>query len=199
MHPDKGLRKRSRGRAAGMPLQIAAKMTELAERQYFVDRVEPLLGGEIEFVGELGRVEKYDFLKDAVCLLNPIRWDEPFGMVMIEAMACGTPVIANNRGSVSEIIDDGDTGFICHDEASLVASLRKVTTLNRSHCRVAVEQRFSSQRMARDHIDLYRRIISGEVDPPNANRPRATGYPSPGFGREQHSHRSMKVPESAPT
>ena len=114
-------RRSSAARAAGMPLRIAAKMTELAEREYFNTRVAPHLGGDIEYVGELGRLEKYDLLKDAVCLLNPIRWAEPFGMVMIEAMACGTPVVTNDRGSAPEIVDDGDTGFLCDDESSLVA------------------------------------------------------------------------------
>ena len=97
----------------------------------------PHLGGDIEYVGELGRLDKYDLLKDAVCLLNPIRWAEPFGMVMIEAMAVRSPVVTNNRGSAPEIVDHGDTGFLCDDESSLVASLHKVTTLDRSHCRAA--------------------------------------------------------------
>jgi glycosyltransferase involved in cell wall biosynthesis len=199
MDPNKGIEDAIlAARAAGMPLRIAAKMTELAEREYFNTRVAPLLGGDIECVGELGRIEKYDLLKDAVCLLNPIRWAEPFGMVMIEAMACGTPVVTNDRGSASEIVDDGITGFLCKDESSLVASLHKVTSLNRSHCRVAVEQRFSSHRMAADHIALYRRIISGAVDPANTDRPRATGHRNPGFRGAQHSHRSMKTSGSAP-
>jgi len=198
MHPNKGIEDAiMAARVAGMPLRIAAKMTELAEREYFNSRVAPLLGGDIECVGELGRVEKYDLLKDAVCLLNPIRWAEPFGMVMIEAMACGTPVITNNRGSASEIVDHGQTGFLCDDGSSLVASLHKVTSLNRSHCRVAVEQRFSSQRMAADHVALYRRVISGAMDPANTDRPRAANHGNPGFAGAQHNHRSMKTSGSA--
>ena len=199
MHPNKGIEDAIlAARVAGMPLRIAAKMTELTEREYFNTRVAPLLGGDIECVGELGRIEKYDLLKDAVCLLNPIRWDEPFGMVMIEAMACGTPVVTNDRGSASEIIDEGVTGFLCSDEASLVASLHKVTSLNRSHCRAAVEQRFSSRRMAADHIALYRRLISGAVPMPD---PDQLGFVSPGGPRQegaQHSRRSVKTSGSVP-
>jgi glycosyltransferase involved in cell wall biosynthesis len=156
-------------------------MTELAEREYFNDRVAPHLGGDIECVGELGRIEKYDFLKDAVCLLNPIQWAEPFGMVMIEAMACGTPVVTNNRGSASEIVDHGETGFFCEDESSLVRALHKVTSLNRSRCRVAVEQRFSSHRMVADHIALYRRIISGAVEAADPDQARSTSPRIPRF------------------
>jgi glycosyltransferase involved in cell wall biosynthesis len=192
MHPNKGIEEAiTAARTAGIPLRIAAKMTEPAEREYFMSRVAPRLGGDIEVVGELGRVEKYDLLKDATCLLNPIRWAEPFGMVMIEAMACGTPVITNSRGSAPEIVDDGETGFLCNDESSLVASLHKVTALNRSYCRAAVERRFSSHRMAADHIALYRRIISGEVDAADPGQPRATGRKGPQFGGVHNSHRSM--------
>jgi glycosyltransferase involved in cell wall biosynthesis len=192
MHPNKGIEEAiTAARTAGMPLRIAAKMTEPAEREYFMSRVAPRLGGDIEVVGELGRVEKYDLLKDATCLLNPIRWAEPFGMAMIEAMACGTPVITNSRGSAPEIINDGETGFLCNDESSLVASLHKVTALNRSYCRAAVERRFSSHRMAADHIALYRRIISWEVDATDPGQPRSTGRKSPQYGEVHHSHRSM--------
>jgi glycosyltransferase involved in cell wall biosynthesis len=198
MHPNKGIEEAiMAARAAGMPLRIAAKMTELAEREYFMSRVLPRLGGDIEFVGELGRNEKYDLLKDAVCLLNPIRWAEPFGMVMIEAMACGTPVVTNDRGSASEIVDDGETGFLCDDESSLIGSLLKVTSLKRSRCRAVVEQRFSSHRMAADHIALYRHIISGAEDCPDTDLPRPTGHKSAGIEGAQHSHRSMKMLGSA--
>ncbi len=176
MHPDKGIEEAiAAARAAGMPLRIAAKMTEFAEREYFNTRVAPHLDDEIEYVGELGRSDKYDLLKDAVCLLNPIRWDEPFGMVMIEAMACGTPVVTNERGSASEIVDHGETGFLCDDEPSLVSSLHKVTSLDRSRCRAAVEQRFSSNRMAADHIALYRRLISGVADCPDTDTDQRRG------------------------
>jgi glycosyltransferase involved in cell wall biosynthesis len=198
MHPNKGIEEAIvAARTAGMPLRIAAKMSEPAEREYFMARVEPYLGGDIEYIGELSRAEKYRFLKDAVCLLNPIRWAEPFGMVMIEAMACGTPVVTNNRGSASEIVDDGETGFLCDDTDSLVRALRRVETLNRSRSREAVEQRFSSQRMAADHIALYRRAIAGDADCPDTDHLRHGARRIPEFEGSQHNHRSIKTPGSA--
>ena len=197
MHPNKGIEEAIvAARTAGMPLRIAAKMSEPAEREYFRARVGPHLGGDIEYIGELSRAEKYDFLKDAVCLLNPIRWAEPFGMVMIEAMACGTPVVTNNRGSASEIVDDSETGFLCDDTDSLVRALRRVETLNRSRSREAVERRFSSQRMAADHIALYRRAIAGGADCPDINHLRHGAHRIPEFEGGQHNSRSIKTPGS---
>ncbi len=194
MHPDKGVEEAiATARAAGMPLRIAAKMTESAEHEYFNARVAPRLGGEIEYVGELSRSEKYGLLKEAVCLLNPIRWAEPFGMVMIEAMACGTPVVTHDRGSASEIVEHGVTGFLCDDDAPLVEALDNVASLSRSRCRTAVELRFSSHRMAADHIALYRRIVSGAVA---AAQPMPASRRSPRFGEIQHSRR-MKMSGSA--
>ena len=197
MHPSKGIEEAIvAARTTGMPLRIAAKMSEPAEREYFMARVVPHLGGDIEYIGELGRAEKYNFLKDAVCLLNPIRWDEPFGMVMIEAMACGTPVVTSNRGSASEIVDEGETGFLCDDTDSLVKALRRVEALNRSRSREVVEQRFSSQRMAADHIALYHRAIAGSADCPDADHPRHGARRMPEFEGGRHDHRSIKTPGS---
>jgi glycosyltransferase involved in cell wall biosynthesis len=165
MHPDKGIETAiAAARVAGMPLRIAAKMSEPAEREYFAASVEPDLGSDIEFLGELNRNEKYDLLKDAVCLLNPIRWAEPFGMVMIEALACGTPIVANDCGSASEIVDEGETGYLCDDLGSLGRALRKVQGLDRSHCRAIAEERFSSRRMVAEHIAVYQRAIEGITD-----------------------------------
>ena len=118
-------------------------------------------------------------------------------MVMIEAMACGTPVVTNDRGSATEIVDQGETGFLCDDESSLVGALHKVTSLKRSRCRAVVEQRFSSHRMAADHIALYRRIISGAEDCPDTDPSRPTSHTSPGSEGAQHSHRSIKTVGSA--
>jgi len=178
MHPDKGIEGAiAAARAAGIPLRIAAKMSEPAEREYFNTCVAGGIGGDIEYVGELNREEKYDLLKDAVCLLNPIRWEEPFGMVMIEALACGTPVVATDRGSAPEIVAEGETGFICHDHDSLVRALGRVEVLDRRHCRAVAERRFSSRRMVVEHIAVYRRAITG-TDVPDAD-PQA---PSIGTG-----------------
>jgi glycosyltransferase involved in cell wall biosynthesis len=194
MHPNKGIEEAIvAARTTGMPLRIAAKMSEPAEREYFMARVVPHLGVDIEYVGELNRVEKYNFLKDAVCLLSPIRWDEPFGMVMIEAMACGTPVVTNNRGSASEIVDDGETGFLCDDTDSLVTALRRVESLNRCGCREVVERRFSSHRMAADHVALYRRAIAESADCSDSDHPRQGVRSKPGF---KHDHRSIQTPRS---
>ncbi len=199
MHPDKGVEEAIvAARAAGMPLRVAAKMTESAEREYFNTHVAPKLGGDIEFVGELGRSEKYDLLKDAVCLLNPIRWVEPFGMVMIESMACGTPVVTNNRGSASEIVDHGETGFLCDDDSLLVEALHKVASLNRSACRMAVERRYSSQRMVADHIALYRHVIGDALDPAENDQPTAARRRSPRAPELEHNHRSRKSSGSMP-
>jgi glycosyltransferase involved in cell wall biosynthesis len=147
-------------RAAGLPLQIAAKMREREERAYFAERVEPLLGGDVQYLGEVGGDDKLGLLGDACCLLNPIAWDEPFGMVMIEALACGTPVVATPRGAAPEIVDDGVTGFLRSDIAGLAAAVARVGELDRHACRQAVKERFSMTRLAEDHLDLYQRVLA---------------------------------------
>ncbi|MGA2932144.1 MAG: glycosyltransferase family 4 protein [Acidimicrobiales bacterium] len=193
MHPDKGIEEAiAAAQAAGMRLRIAAKMTEPFEREYFTAHVAPHIGGGIEFIGELGRTEKYDFLKEATCLLNPIRWAEPFGMVMIEALACGTPIVANDRGSVSEIVDDRETGYLCRDFGSLTRALQRVGDLDRSHCRAVAEQRFSSRRMVEEHIGLYRRTIENNRDCPETARRPAVGETT-GLERSTRGHRSRKT------
>jgi glycosyltransferase involved in cell wall biosynthesis len=148
-------------RAAGVPLVIAAKLNESAEHEYFEQCVRPLLGAGVEYVGEVGQVEKKDLLGGARCLLNPIAWPEPFGMVMIEALACGTPVVATPCGAVPEIVRDGVTGFICQNEEALVVALDRVNGIDRSACRRAVESHFSARRMVDDHVLLYEQVIAG--------------------------------------
>ncbi|MET0145199.1 MAG: glycosyltransferase family 4 protein [Ilumatobacteraceae bacterium] len=161
MSPDKGVDVAARvARAAGMPLKIAAKLAEPAEREFYRARVEPLLGGDIEYVGEIGGEDKRALLGSAVCLLNPLRWAEPFGMAMIEAMATGTPVVATPCGSVPEIVDDGVTGFIRGTEPALAAALGQVADLDRAACRRVVAERFSVQRMAAEHVELFERLVA---------------------------------------
>ena len=156
MSPDKGVHRAiAVARAAGMPLRIAAKMREKDEFEYFNQRIEPQLGGEIEYLGEVGGQAKLRLLADAACLLNPISWPEPFGMVMVEALACGTPVVSTRHGAAPEIVEDGCTGFLRSDIDSLIAATRQVTRLSRSECRAAAEIRFSAKRMARDHVAIY--------------------------------------------
>lgn len=166
MSPDKGITTAIEvAHRAGVPLRIAAKMHEPPELEYFETIVRPLLGPSDEFLGELTRPQKAQLLGGALALLNPIAWDEPFGLVMIEALAAGTPVIATPRGSVPEIVDDGVTGLIRDTIADLADALTRVGELDRAACRRAVEARFSSRRMAADHVALY-----GEVHAARAAR-----------------------------
>ena len=167
MSPDKGVHVAVRvARAAGVPLKIGAKMAERAEREYFHREVEPYLGGDIEYLGEVGGSTKLQLLADAHCLLNPIAWAEPFGMVMIEALACGTPVVATPCGSVPELIDDGVTGFVRADESELAHALHDVGVLDRSRCRKTAAERFSGARMTAEHLDVYQRAAEGASPQP---------------------------------
>jgi glycosyltransferase involved in cell wall biosynthesis len=161
MCPEKGIPAAIRvARRAGIPLRIAAKMSEAAELLYFERCVKPLLGGDIEFLGELGGADKAHLLGSAVCLLNPIEWPEPFGMVMVEALACGTPVVATPMGAAPEIVEHGVTGFVCFDEGSLAAAVAEAACLDRNECRRAVAQRFSADRMVADHLSLYEQVLA---------------------------------------
>lgn len=145
----------------GLPLKIAAKV-DPADLDYFNDAIRPLLSKPgIEFVGEIGDEQKSEFLSGAIALLVPIDWPEPFGLVMIEAMACGAPVIAYNRGSVDEIVEDGVTGYVVEDEMSAAAAVRKVASLSRSAIRRRFEERFTARRMAEDYIRVYRKQTEG--------------------------------------
>jgi glycosyltransferase involved in cell wall biosynthesis len=145
---------------AGMPLKIAAKIDGV-DQQYFAERIEPLLASsDVEFIGEIGDERKSEFLGNAAALLFPIAWREPFGLAMIEAMACGTPVIAFGRGSVPEIIDDGVTGFIVDDEDEAAVATRRLNQLDRRRVRGVFNKRFGARRMAQDYLHLYRRLIA---------------------------------------
>ena len=143
----------------GMPLKIAAKVDEV-NREYFEGVVEPLLRDpRIEFMGEIGEGEKEEFLGNAYALLFPIDWPEPFGLVMIEAMACGTPVLAYDRGSVSEVMEQGRTGFVVETLEGALAAARRIPELSRKRCREVFDQRFTADRMARDYLEVYDRVI----------------------------------------
>jgi len=142
---------------AGLPLRIAAKV-DAADREYFERVVVPLLDHPlIEFVGEIGDADKSAFLGGARALLFPIDWPEPFGLVMLEAMACGTPVIARPCGSVSEVVRPGVSGFIADSVPELVEAVSRLDTLDRARCRRDFERRFSVARMVDDYETLYRR------------------------------------------
>jgi glycosyltransferase involved in cell wall biosynthesis len=148
-------------KACGLPLKIAAKVDPV-DRGYFTQRIEPLLDHPlIEYCGEINERQKSEFLGGAMALLFPIDWPEPFGLVMIEALACGTPVVAIRGGSVAEVLDDGVTGFICDDVEEAIAATRRVQTLERRVCRAVFEERFTATRMAQEYIQLYRRLAAG--------------------------------------
>jgi glycosyltransferase involved in cell wall biosynthesis len=176
MTPEKGVAHALRiARAAGVPLRIAAKMREPAERAYFEAEVRPLLTREHEYIGEVSDAEKYVFLADAFALLNPIDWSEPFGLAMVEALATGTPVIATPRGSALEIVRPGVNGYLgTADELARLLPL--ASELDRATCRADVEARFSAQRMVEDHVGLYTDILAGHAGP--GRRGSADGTPA---------------------
>ena len=146
---------------AGIPLKMAAKV-DPADRVYYEAAVEPLLNHPlIEFVGEISDAEKNDFVGNAMALVCPYDWPEPFGLVLIEALACGTPVLAYRRGSIPEIIDHGSTGFVCETVDEMIEAVGQVPLLERRRCRAAFDERFTADRMARDYVALYERILEG--------------------------------------
>jgi glycosyltransferase involved in cell wall biosynthesis len=147
---------------SGMPLKIAATIYP-EEREYFTRTLEPLIQAGrplVEFLGEIGQQEKNDLLGHAAAMLFPIEWPEPFGLVMIEALACGTPVIGWRRGSVPEVLDDGLTGYIVDSVEEAVRAVSRIDRLSRATCRRAFEERFDARRMALDYVGVYERVIS---------------------------------------
>ena len=148
---------------AGMKLKIAAKIDRV-DQQYFKEEIEPLLAQpQVEFVGEITEAQKSEFLGNAAGLVFPIAWCEPFGLAMIEAMACGTPVVAMKNGSVPEVVDEGVTGFIVGSEVEAASAARRLHLLDRSQIRQVFEERFTARRMAEDYVSLYGRLIAGSV------------------------------------
>ena len=146
---------------ASMKLKIAAKVDRV-DHEYFKEEIEPLLAQpHVEFVGEIAETQKAEFLGNATGLVFPIAWREPFGLAMIEAMACGTPVVAMRNGSVPEVVDEGVTGFIVASETEAANAARRLHLLDRSRIRQVFEERFTAQRMAADYVALYRRLIAG--------------------------------------
>ena len=144
-----------------MPLKIAAKV-DAADRAYFEADIKPLFDHPlVEYIGEIGEHEKDAFLGHAYALLFPIDWPEPFGLVMIESLACGAPVIAYRQGSVPEILEDGVTGYIVDDLNAATQAVSRVAALSRQRCRQVFEERFSASRMAHDYVQLYQRLITG--------------------------------------
>lgn len=152
--------------AARLPLKVAAKI-DRADREYFERDVAHLFEyPHVQYIGEIGEGEKTHLLADAAALLFPIDWEEPFGLVMIEAMARGTPVIAFRRGSVPEVVEDGVSGFVVDTIAEAVDAVRRLDTLSRARCRAEFERRFTATRMAHDYIDVYRSLLTRRADVP---------------------------------
>lgn len=164
--PEKGVdRAIAISRASGLPLKIAAKIDRV-DRDYYDNHIKPLLNQSgVEFIGEIDDIGKGRFLGEASALLFPINWPEPFGLVMIEAMACGTPILAFADGSVPEVIDEGITGSIISSIDEAPRALRKVLTLDRRKVRQRFEERFSSARMARDYVAVYEKILARRRHP----------------------------------
>jgi glycosyltransferase involved in cell wall biosynthesis len=146
-------------RASGIELRIAAKV-DPTETDYFETSIKPLIDQPgITYIGEIDDRDKDEFVGNAMALLFPVDWPEPFGLIMIEALACGTPVIAWPCGSVPEIIDDGETGFICSEIDQAVAAVQRAGEIDREHCRRVFDERYSSRRMARDYVRIYERLV----------------------------------------
>jgi glycosyltransferase involved in cell wall biosynthesis len=161
LSPDKGCHRAiAVAMELGLPLKIAGKRREVKERQYFAEYVEPHLGhGGIEYLGEVTHGEKVELLQDARATLFPIEWEEPFGLVMIESMACGTPVIATRHGAVPEVIEHGSSGVIVDHYRQMAAALDEADALDPIECRRYVEERFAPERMVSDYVQAYREAI----------------------------------------
>jgi glycosyltransferase involved in cell wall biosynthesis len=145
-----------------VPLKIAAKVDPV-DQKYFHTVIQPLLSDPlIEYVGEVSDAEKNELIGNAYALLAPFDWPEPFGLVFIEALACGTPILALRRGSVPELIDNGQTGFICDNADQMVKAVPRISTLNRSHCRHAFERRFMVERMVQDYLSAYEALVNSQ-------------------------------------
>jgi glycosyltransferase involved in cell wall biosynthesis len=175
--PDRAIRI---ARASGIPLKIAAKVDKVDE-DYFRNEILPLIDGQgVEFIGEINEREKTEFLGKAAALLFPVDWPEPFGLVMIEAMACGTPVLAFRCGSIPEVIEDGITGKIVDSEEEAIAALPKILSYDRRAVRQRFEERFTSTRMAKNYVSAYRQLLgtgtaSGEARGSRSHRTKLNG------------------------
>jgi len=160
--PEKGIDRAIHiARHCGVPLKVAAKV-DRADQDYYEQQIKPLMdSNDVEYIGEIADKDKSAFLSGAIALLVPIVWPEPFGLVMIEAMACGTPVIAFNRGSVPEVLEDGLTGFVVEDEIGAMGAVDRLGQLSRLRIRQRFEERFTARRMAKDYLAVYRQRMDG--------------------------------------
>ena len=148
-------------RKAGLPIKLAGKLREPWEHRFFDEQIAPLLGEDVEYMGEVSQKDKVELLGGAKATLFPIRWNEPFGLVMIESMACGTPVLAFREGAAPEVVADGTTGYLCDDERAMADALKGIDAIDRAECRAVVERYFSRQRMIAEHVEFYQQVIAG--------------------------------------
>jgi glycosyltransferase involved in cell wall biosynthesis len=183
-----------------MPLRIAAKIDPL-DQPYFDEVIAPLLNDPlVEFVGEVNEAQKDEFLGNAAALLFPIDWPEPFGLVMIEALACGTPVIAYPHGSVPEILNHGETGFLVTSIDEAVAAVDEIPSIDRARCRAVFEERFSVERMAQDYLRLYSGLAEIPVSEgtawldvgPGVSESAGVLVPSAGLPTDRLSHGPLR-------
>jgi glycosyltransferase involved in cell wall biosynthesis len=166
MSPDKGAHRAIEvAEQLGLPLKLAGKMQELREEEYFEAAVKPHLSGEIEYLGEVSHEEKVDLLQNARVTLFPIEWAEPFGLVMIESMACGTPVIATRHGAVPEVVEDGRTGVIVEEHTEMTSVLEQADAIDPMECRRYVEECFSKERMVADYEAAYEEALEDARTP----------------------------------
>jgi len=164
MHRDKGAGNVVRmARKLGIKLRMAGRVKSDSEKKYFKEEIKPFLNDSVRYIGEISTRQKSGFFGNARALLYPIEWDEPFGLVMTEAMACGTPVIAYDRGSVSEIIENGKTGYVAKNISGFSDSIRNIGKINRKTCRLVVEKKFSTKSMAEGYEDIYYKILNSKI------------------------------------
>jgi glycosyltransferase involved in cell wall biosynthesis len=178
-NPDKGAHVAlDAARAAGLPIVLAGKCTEDAERRYFEERVRPRLGPDTTFLGQVSRDRMGDLMARARCLLFPICWEEPFGMVMIEANACGTPVVALRRGAVPEVVVDGVTGVICDSPDELPEAIRAAGSMDPARCRASVADRFRPSLSAEGYERVYRQVLAPRPQASGSRGPRTAAVPA---------------------
>lgn len=183
---------------AGIPLKIAAKVDRV-DQEYFKTTVEPLLSlGQVEFIGEIREDQKEEFLGNAAGLLFPIAWREPFGLVMIEAMACGTPVIAMENGSVPEVLENGVTGFIVHSEQEAIDAVGRIGSLDRDRIRAEFDRRFTAHRMAQNYLKLYARLAQARRVPTLNSAVEGDEFLPPSLVTCRHAPKSVPARDSIP-
>jgi glycosyltransferase involved in cell wall biosynthesis len=180
LHPDKGVHLAiDAARAAGLPIVVAGKCSEPVEQEYFRRAIEPRLGPDVTIFGTADAAAKRELLARAAALVFPIQWDEPFGMVMIEAMACGTPVVALRRGAVPEVVVDGVTGIVCDDPAELPAAITAARHLSPAECRAHVENCFDAATMVGGYESVYRAVLQPRLPSRLADIAAPTGRRTP--------------------